>query len=327
MNKKLIPVIAIVVLGLAAGAYYLSAEKHVATATDTVYGNVDIREVTVAFRVAGRVGTVKVDEGDRVKQGDVLATLDTAPLENSLRSSAASVAALAARNALMHEGYRVEDKEQTQARLQSAQAVLTEAERHLARQRELAPEGAATQRALDAAQSARDQATAQIKVLQAQLAQYTRGYRKEEIAESDAQLAQAKANLAIAQLALQDATLRAPSDGVILTRAVENGSMVQVGTPAFSLSLTSPVWVRAYVAEPQLGRFAPGRKVTLRTDARPDTPYHGVVGYVSPSAEFTPKSVETSDLRTALVYRLRVIVEDADEQLRRGMPVTVRLAP
>jgi HlyD family secretion protein len=87
------------------------------------------------------------------------------------------------------------------------------------------------------------------------------------------------------------------------------------------------VWVRAYVAEPQLGRFSPGSKVTLRTDARPDAPYHGVVGYVSPSAEFTPKSVETADLRTSLVYRLRVVVEDADEQLRRGMPVTVRLAP
>ena len=102
--------------------------------------------------------------------------------------------------------------------------------------------------------------------------------------------------------------------------------MVQPGTPAFSLSLSNPVWVRAYVNEPQLGRFPTGTKVTLHTDSRPDKPYLGVVGFVSPTAEFTPKTVETSDLRTSLVYRLRIGVDTPDAQLRQGMPVTVRLA-
>jgi HlyD family secretion protein len=113
---------------------------------------------------------------------------------------------------------------------------------------------------------------------------------------------------------------------VILTRAVEKGSMVAAGTPGFSLTLTSPVWARAYVDETGLGRFNSGTKVTLTTDLHPDKPYHGVVGFVSPTSEFTPKSVETADLRTSLVYRLRIVVEDADVQLRQGMPVTVRLA-
>lgn len=326
MNKKLIPIVAILAIGIAGAVYYFSGQDGAAH-DDAIYGNVDIREVSLAFRVAGRLSEIKVDEGAKVKQGDVLAVLDTAPLSNSLHGAEAAVAALSARNALLHEGYRAEDKAQAKAKLEAAQAALNEAERNLARQRELLPEGAATQRALDAAQSMRDQAAAQLKVVQEQLQQFTKGFRKEELAESDAQLAQAKANLAAAQLALQDATLVAPSDGIVLTRAVEKGSMVQVGTPAFSLSLSKPVWVRAYVAEAQLGRFASGTKVNLQTDARPGKPYHGVVGYVSPSAEFTPKAVETADLRTALVYRLRVIVEDADEQLRQGMPVTVRLAP
>jgi HlyD family secretion protein len=172
----------------------------------------------------------------------------------------------------------------------------------------------------------RDQAAAQVTASEEQLRLLTSGFRKEEVADSDAQLSQARATLESARLALRDATLLAPSDGVILTRAIEKGSMVQAGTPAFSLSLTAPVWVRAYVGEPQLGRYAPGAKVTVLTDSRPDTPYRGVVGFVSPTAEFTPKTVETTDLRTALVYRLRIVIEDPDSQLRQGMPVTVRLA-
>jgi HlyD family secretion protein len=179
---------------------------------------------------------------------------------------------------------------------------------------------------LDAAQSARDQASAQVKVAEQQVRQLSTGFRKEEVAESDAQLRQAQAQLAVAKLALKDATLLAPSDGIILTRAIERGNMVQGGAPAFSLSLTSPVWAIAYVNEPILGRYAPGTKVRLDTDSRKGQPYHGVVGFVSPTAEFTPKSVETPDLRTSLVYRLRIVVEDADSQLRQGMPVTVRLS-
>ena len=102
--------------------------------------------------------------------------------------------------------------------------------------------------------------------------------------------------------------------------------MVSAGTPGFSLTLTNPVWARAYVNETELGRFNSGTKVTLTTDLHPDRPYHGVVGFVSPTSEFTPKAVETADLRTSLVYRLRIVVVDADAQLRQGMPVTVRPA-
>ena len=325
MNKKAI-LIPIVVLAVASAglAYYRSS---VADAQNTtIYGNVDIREASLAFRVAGRVLNLQVDEGDPVKAGDVLAALDPEPLLNSLHASEGAVAALSARNALMHRGYRAEDIEQAKARLGAAQAALAEAEQQLVRQKILAPEGAASQRALDNAQSVRDQAAAQVRSTEEQARLMTTGFRKEEIAESDAQLRQALAQLDAARLALEDAVLKAPSEGVILTRAIEKGTMVQVGTPAFSLSLTDPVWVRAYVSESHLGHFAPGTRLLLETDARRDRPYHGVVGFVSPTAEFTPKPVETPDLRTSLVYRLRVIVQDPDAQLRQGMPVTLRLA-
>ncbi len=325
MNKKAI-ILPIALVTLGAVGYVIYRSVSAGDRNGTIYGNVDIREASLAFRVGGRVEVIQVDEGALVKAGDRLATLDPEPLQNALHSAQALVASQAARNALLHRGYRAEDIAQGKARLEAAQAALAEAERTFARQDALAPEGAAPQRALDAARSARDQAAAQVKATEQQVLQLTAGFRKEEIAESDAQLRQAQAQLAAATLALKDATLVAPSDGIILTRAIEKGNLIQAGTPVFSLSLTSPVWVIAYVSEPMLGHFPPSAKVLLTTDARPGQPYHGVVGFVSPTAEFTPKSVETADLRTSLVYRLRIVVNDPDSQLRQGMPVTVRLA-
>lgn len=326
MNKKPLAIIVLAAIVAGAVALYKVRGTDEATRAATLYGNVDIRQVSVSFRVAGRVADIKVDEGANVRQGDLLAMLDSEPLQNAVTGSEAAAAALTARNALLHKGYRPEDLEQAKARLQSAHAALTEAEQQLARNKKLLLAGVVPLSLLDTVQSGRDQAAAQVKAAEEQVRLLKIGFRKEEIAESDALLVQARSGLEAARLALRDATVVAPSDGVILTRAIEKGSMVQPGTPAFTLSLTRPVWVRAYVSEPQLGRFATGTKVTLHTDARPDKPYGGIVGFVSPTAEFTPKTVETSDLRTALVYRLRIVVDNPDALLCQGMPVTVRLA-
>ena len=323
-NPRIFIPVAGVALAALAGTW--ACRSHGASEHPTLFGNVDIREVNLAFRTGGRVTDIKVDEGSRVHAGDLIATLDPEPLQNAVANAEAAVAAIGAHAAMLHQGYRSEDVAQAKARLDLAQAALKDADQQLVRQQAMAPSGAAPQRTLDNAQSQRDQAAAQVRVAEQSLRELSAGYRKEEIAEADGQLAQAKANLETARLNLRDATLTAPSDGVILTRAVEKGSMVAAGSAGFSLTLTSPVWARVYVDEPHLGRFNSGTKVTLTTDLHPDKPYHGVVGFVSPTAEFTPKSVETADLRTSLVYRLRIVVEDADLQLRQGMPVTVRLA-
>ncbi|MDE2369926.1 MAG: secretion protein HlyD [Burkholderiales bacterium] len=327
MNKK--PLIAVAVIALlTSGAY--AWWRHQGGGEPTVaalYGNVDIRDVNLAFRVGGRVAEVKVDEGDRIQPGQALATLDPLPLRHQLQSAQAQLASVTARNALLHAGFRSEDIAQAQARAEAARAALRDAETQLARQQAMVPAGASPQRALDSARAARDQAAANVAAADAALRESRGGYRKQEIAESDAQLQQAKANVAGAQLALDDAVLVAPDAGIVLTRVVERGAMVAPGSTAFNVSLTRPVWVRAYAPEPQLGQYASGSAVTLATDSRPGKSYHGVVGFVSPQAEFTPKSVETSDLRTSLVYRLRIVVQDPDDQLLQGMPVTVRRVP
>ncbi len=291
----------------------------------TLYGNVDIREVTLGFRVAGRLASLAVDEGDVVTAGQELGRLDLTPIQLELDEARASAATSAARLALLRSGYRPEDVEQARSVAAERRAALTNAEQNLARQQELRGTGAVPERAYDEALAARDQAQARLAAAEQALAELRNGYRHQEIAEADASHARAEATAAQARQRLSDAVLLAPADGVVLTRAVEPGAILAAGSPVFTLSLRHPVWARVYVAEPDLGRVLPGRTVLLYTDSRPGRPYHGQVGFVSPTAEFTPKNVETPELRTALVYRARIVVSDPDPALRQGMPVTVRL--
>lgn len=326
MNKVKSSVTSVVLLLLAAALYAGWAHYAHRDTPITLYGNVDIRTVNLAFRVSGRLATLQVDEGDSVTAGRAIAALDTAPHQNALRQADATVASAAAQLALLAEGYRREEVAQVRSQVDQAQAAYAYADTFYQRQQGMWGKGAVAQNALDDARSARQQALATLQAAKQKLSQFESGNRPQEIAAAEAALAQAQAAQAQAILDLSDTTLTAPSDGVILTRAVEAGSMLSAGSSVFTLSLTRPVWIRAYIDEPQLGQAQPGREVLIYTDSRPDRPYHGTVGFVSPSAEFTPKSVETPALRTDLVYRLRIIVNDPDDLLRQGMPVTVRFA-
>jgi HlyD family secretion protein len=290
-----------------------------------LYGNVDIRSVDLGFRVAGRIREVLKDEGDAVKTGDLLARIDAQPYAYELARAEAELAGTEADQRMKKSGYRSEEIEQARAVLEECRVVAKDAERAYQRQASLVGGGGTSQQNLDSALAALDEAKQRVKVAEAKLKLLEAGFRAEEIAAADAKVAQAQAARASAALRLADTALKAPSDGIVLTRALEPGAIMQAGATVFSLSLEQPVWVRAYVHERELGRVPPGTKVLLTTDGRPNLPYHGKVGFVSSRAEFTPKSVETPELRTSLVYRLRVVVEDADGSLRQGMPVTVLL--
>jgi len=292
-----------------------------------LYGNVDIREVTIGFRVAGRVEKLDVDEGDAVTAGEEVARLDPTPLELEANEARANAAAVGRRMDLLQKGYRPELIAQGRATVSEQEAALTQAEQNLTRQEQLKGTGAVAQRVYDDAVAARDEARARLKAAKESLAQLEYGYQRQEVAEGEANHQRALATLAETEQRLKDTVLLAPADGVVLTRAVERGAILAAGTPVFTISLRAPVWAVIYVDESNLGRVAPGQSVLLYTDARPGRPYHGQVGYVSPTAEFTPKNVETPELRTALVYRARIVVADADQALRQGMPVTVHFAP
>ncbi|WP_447335510.1 secretion protein HlyD [Klebsiella quasipneumoniae] len=322
MKKPVVVILLIVILLAALGGgwwWYQSSRQQPLT----LYGNVDIRTVNMSFRVGGRLASLTVDEGDSIRAGQTLGALDRAPYENALLQAQANVSTAQAQYDLMMAGYRSEEIAQAAAAVNQAQAAYDYAQNFYQRQLGLRASSAISANDLENARSSRDQAQATLKSAQDKLRQYRAGNRPQEIAQSKASLEQAQAALAQAKLDLHDTVLTAPSDGTLMTRAVEPGTMLNAGSTVLTLSLTHPVWVRAYVDETNLGQAQPGQEVLIYTDSRPDKPYHGKIGFVSPSAEFTPKTVETPDLRTDLVYRLRIVVTDADGALRQGMPVTV----
>lgn len=326
MNKKRSALIVAAIVLVAAAVYGFWYYQQQQERPLTLYGNVDIRTVNLGFRVDGRLASLTVDEGDAIRPGQLLGKLDDAPYRNALQQAQANVGNARAKLALLQAGYRAEEIAQVRSEMAQRQSAFSYADSFLNRQQGLWAKNATSADALEDARTARNQAQANLQAAKDKLAQYLSGNRPQEIEQAKASLAQSEAALAQAQLNLQDTRLLSPSAGTLLTRAVEPGTMLSAGGTVFTLSLTQPVWVRAYVNEINLGKAAPGTELEIYTDGRPNKPYHGKIGFVSPTAEFTPKSVETPDLRTDLVYRLRVIVTDADDALRQGMPVTIHFA-
>lgn len=287
-----------------------------------LYGNVEIREVQLGFRVGGRIERILVDEGDHVVPGQVLAQLDTRPLADRLASADAryeSASAAAARDA---NGSRPQQVSEARAAVASAEAALAEARRQHDRRQALVGKGFISRADLQTAEAALGEAQARLAQAQAALSLAQEGARMEDRAASAATREAVLAERRAVQTDLADAVIRASEPGVVLTRARETGSIVQPGQTVLTLALTQPVRVRAYVAEPDLPRIRPGMAVKVRVDGS-EQEWSAKIGFISSVAEFTPKTVQTEQLRTDLVYRLRLTVDDPRGDLRQGQPVTV----
>ena len=290
-----------------------------------LYGNVDIRKVDLAFRVGGRVADVIFEEGDFVKPGQVVAHLDDTPYRDEVSLALARKSQAVAQWDKMKTGSRPQEIAQAEALVAERQATLHNLQLEYRRSKNLVGSGAISKQAFDNATARLQEGKARLATAQQGLRLARDGFRSEDVAAARANFEAAEASLASARTRLADTEIKAPAAGIILTRVEEPGAVVQAGQTVVILSLVDPVWVRAYVEEPDLGRIRPGMIAEVFTDTAPDTPYRGHVGFISPEAEFTPKTVQTEELRTRLVFQLRIIVDNPDQGLRQGMPVTVRL--
>ena len=289
--------------------------------TLTLQGNVDVRQVSLGFKVAGRIAEMRVEEGDSVVAGTVLATLDKSYFNDDLRLSRARVAAQAAILARLQNGSRPEEIALAKATVAEREAALKLTQETLSRQQQLAAQGITPHQRHDEATAAEEQASAALESAKQTLQLAIAGPRAEDIDAEKALFEIEAATLAQVERRLADADLIAPGPGVILTRAREAGAIENVGDTVLSASIVKPVWVRTYVSEPDLGMIKAGMEVEVRNDS--GGAFVGHVGFISPVAEFTPKSVETKELRTSLVYRLRVVVDGETAGLLQGMPVTI----
>ncbi len=291
--------------------------------TLTLQGNVEVRQVDLGFKVAGRIEKLDVDEGVAVKEGETLASLEKVYFDDALAEARAARDQAAASYAKMKAGNRPEDIAEAEATLTLNEATLQNATQTLDRAQALLSTQSGTIKSYDDALAAQREAKARVNVASHALDLMKAGFRVEDIDAAAAALAQQQATVEVAERNLADADLIAPSDGVIESRAREVGAIVGVGETVFVESLTKPVWVRTYVSEPDLPGVHPGMAVEVKLDDPKIPLMKGTIGFISTEAEFTPKTVETRELRTALVYRLRVVVDNDGGALRQGMPVEV----
>jgi HlyD family secretion protein len=325
MNRRLAGGAAAGTLLLLAAGWYLWRQHGAAdpNAALTLSGNVDVHQVELAFRVTGRIADMQAQEGDKVAAGATLAQLDRVPFETDLAAARADVDQAQAQLTKTQRGFRVEEIAQARDAVAQRQADLTNAQVTERRQQALVAAGLVTHQQIDDAEARVRGSAAQLAAARDQLTMELRGSRIEDIDAQKALLAAAQARLQKAQTALDDSTLLAPSAGIVSVRAREPGAIVQAGQTAYTLTLNDPVWIRAYVPQPRLGRIKPGMTVKLTIDSMPGKQYQGSVGFISPDAEFTPKTVQTEQVRDDLVYRIRVIASDPDDVFRQGMPVTI----
>lgn len=326
MRRSVSLFIAVAAVGALGAGAWLLAHKPGDTGVLVLNGNVDIRQVDLAFRVDGRLDRVLVEEGDTVAAGQVVAVVDSAYLEDAVHIAEARVAAASANLTKLEAGNRPQEIAQAQADVARAEAAFVNAKAIYERRAGVPLDSTVSRQSLGNAEADMRQAQAQLNRARETLALQKKGFRAEEIAIAKAQLQAEQGALDLMRRRLSDAELTAPAAGMVMTRVREPGAMLLPGATVLTLALTQPMQVRSWVPETALGRVVPGTPAEIVTDGGGRV-YHGQVGFVSPVAEFTPKSVETVELRTSLVYRVRVIVTDPDQALRQGMPVTVRLLP
>ncbi len=325
MKKRLKIVIPILLLaGLAAaGTWWWQADENAGETAIRLYGNIDMRDAALAFNDQERISQILVEEGDQVTAGQPLAHLQTNRLAAQIKQAEAQVsAAQQALNRLL-AGTRPQEIAQARAKVEAAKANVENSKSNLQRAQRTATAGASSQQALENARTQLDVDKAQQQIAEKGLNLALEGPRPEDIAEARDQLEAGKAALKLLNIRMADTTLKSPAAGVIQSRILEPGEMAGPNQPVLTLALIDPKWVRAYVPEPELGLINLGMPAKVISDSFAGRSFDGWIGFISPSAEFTPKSVETTDLRTKLVYEVRVFVHDPQNQLRLGMPVSV----
>lgn len=311
-------VVLVVAAAVAAGAGWGFAEwqKSREAKPSVAWGSVDAREVSLAFEGSGRIAELLREEGEAVKAGDVIGR----------RRAEAQAEGLDAQWRLAEEGFRKEEISSAKAELDAVESNLALARKTEDRQLKLWKANATTAQNVDNARWSRIVLEKQAASARAVYELKVAGLRPDEVRQTKAALDAGRA--AVDSLTYQietAAVLVSPVNGVVRTRMAEPGDMASAARTVYQISIMDPKWVRAYVSETQLKYVQEGAEALVTTDTT--EPLKARVGHISSEAEFTPKTVATQDLRTVLVYEVRLNVEDPGNRLRLGQPVTVDFAP
>jgi HlyD family secretion protein len=325
--KRRIPIVILLAAMVAAGVYFYPrlTKKQGPTNEIVLSGNIEAHESLVSFKVPGRVVDLPIEEGQSVESGALLAKLENADYLQKVRIDEANVKVRQADLALKLAGTRRQEINAAEQNVLNAQADLEQKKLDYARADRLYKEDAISAQDRDLAVTALKRADATLQAARQKHNEAAEGTRKEDIAIAQANLNAADANLGMSLVNLGYTILRAPTAGVITVRQAELGEVVVPGTPVVTLADLDHIWLRAYVAESDLGRIHYGQDAVITTDTYPGKQYHGRISFIASDAEFTPKSVQTYKERVTLVYRIKIDIDNSNHELKPGMPADAHI--
>jgi HlyD family secretion protein len=325
--KRIIPIVIILAAMIAAGVHYYPQLTHKSAPANqlTLSGNIEAHESLVGFKVPGRIVELPVEEGQQVAQDALLARLDDADYKQRVVIDEATVRVRESNLALALAGTREQETRAAQQTMIDAEADLEQKKLDNERAKQLFAKDEVSAQERDQAATALKRAEAIFKVAQQRYNEAVEGSRKEDIAIARANLNEAYASRGLSQVNLSYTVLRAPSAGVVTVRQAELGEVVAPGSPVVTLADLDHIWLRAYIAETDMGRIHWGQEAMITTDTYPGKQYHGRISFISSAAEFTPKSVQTYAERVTLVYRIKIDIDNPNHELKPGMPADARI--
>jgi HlyD family secretion protein len=337
MKKKLMALV--VVIGLIAltiwGNRYFNRPQDENTYSGTIEGT----EIPVQPELGGKVVDLKVQEGQLVKAGDIMAQIDDSQARISLETAKSLQNQAQAKLNDLLGGSRAEELRRLEAVVAQATAnvdalapSLKLEESNLANDQKLYEGGSISKQALDTQQNKYDTLKAQyegaqdnVKAAQASLEQAQAGYTQPTIQAQKAAVDMAAQSVKAAELTLSKLTIKSPSAGQVLYRQVELGQVVNTGSTLVTILDPNDLWIKIYVPEAKLNKVKVGGVAEISVDSYPNKTFKGQIQYISTQAEFTPKNVQTKEERTTTVYAVKITITDGKDQLKAGMPADVTL--
>lgn len=292
----------------------------------TLSGNVEVVDAQLSFKIPGRVIERPVSEGERVTAGQLIARLDDTEQKEQLTLRRAELAGVEAMLKELEAGSRPQEIAAMEATVRSAEADRDRAKLDFTRSEELRAKDVISTRDFESSQAQLKVAEARVNEAQERLKLIKEGPRTEQITQARARVEQSRASVAVAETQIENTRLLSPLNGMVLSHNIEVGEYVSPGTAVITVADLAHPWVRAYVAQTDLGHLRHGQNVAVKTDSYPNKTYEGKIGFIASDAEFTPKTVQTTKERVKLVFRIKVDVDNPNDELKPGMPADVVVA-
>jgi HlyD family secretion protein len=324
MNKKLLFLLIIAAVGIAVFLVSRLGNKE-EEGVLTLSGNIEVTEMEAGFPFAGRIREMLKEEGEQVKKGERIASLDTSQIESEAEHARALLQENFAKVDELKAGSRPQELEQARSQLDHARAEFSKAQKDHERAEKLYSNGAISAQKMDEAKKALEISASLKRKAEESLSLVMEGPRKENIRAAENRVDQARAALKTAEARLSDGVALAAASGVILAKNAEQGETVSAGSPVYTIGDLGKPWVRIYVNENKLGALKLGQNAEVMTDSYPGKRYEGTVTYISSDAEFTPKNIQTQEERVKLVFGVKVSVKNSNNELKPGMPADVRI--